>query len=141
MALRTSKRDSAPVARRFKRGFRWDEIEVEPYKLGTRRGAEFRGASRQVLIGKLGERVNFHVRYFELEPGGFTTLERHSHSHVVIAVRGRGRIRVGEIEYSIGPFDTIYVGPQKPHQLSAIGRSKFGFFCIVSARRDRPTPL
>jgi len=141
MASSRRNRDSAPVARRFKRGFRWDEVEVEPYKLSARHAAEFRGASRQVLIGKLGERVNFHVRYFELEPGGFTTLERHSHSHVVIAIRGRGRIRVGEIEYSISPFDTIYVGPPKPHQLSTIGRSKFGFFCIVNARRDTPAPL
>ena len=127
--------------RRFKRGFRWEEIELEPYKLSAYQGVEFRGASRQVLIGKRGEQVNFHVRYFELEPGGFTSLERHRHSHVVIAVRGRGRVRVGKTDYSVAPFDTAYIGPQKPHQLRAIGRAKFGFFCIVNAERDKPTPL
>jgi len=70
MASRTKVPDSAPIVRRFKRGFRWGEIELEPYKLAADQGVEFRGASRQVLIGKRGEQVNFHVRYFELEPGG-----------------------------------------------------------------------
>ncbi len=141
MASRTKAPDGAPVMRRFKRGFRWGEIKLEPYKLGADSGVEFRGASRQVLIGKRGEQVNFHVRYFELAPGGFTSLERHRHSHVVIAVRGRGRVRVGETSYSIAPFDTVYIGPQTPHQLRAIGRAKFGFFCVVNAERDKPTPL
>ncbi|MGD0073049.1 MAG: cupin domain-containing protein [Candidatus Binataceae bacterium] len=131
----------APVIRRFKRGFRWSEIKLEPYKLSSAQGLEFRGASRQVLIGKLGERVNFHVRYFELEPGGFTSFERHRHAHVVIAIRGRGMVRVGEADYSIAPFDTVYIGPEKPHQLRAAGRTKFGFFCMVNARRGKTTRL
>jgi ribulose-bisphosphate carboxylase large chain len=133
--------DTAPVIRRFRRGYRWDKIELEPYKRDGREGSDFRGASRQVLIGKHGEQVGFHLRYFELEPGGFTTLERHRHSHVVIGVRGRGRIRVGEARYSVAPFDTIYVAPYKQHQLSTIGRSKFGFFCVVNAKRDKPVRL
>jgi ribulose-bisphosphate carboxylase large chain len=99
------------------------------------------GRRGRSLIGKRGEQVAFQVRYFELEPGGFTSLERHHHSHVVIGVRGRGRVRVGETDYSIAPFDTVYIGPEKPHQLRAIGRAQFGFFCIVDAERDKPTPL
>ncbi len=143
MASRIKKKASqdAPVIRRFKRGFRWSETALEPYKLGSVQGLEFRGASRQVLIGQLGERVNFHVRYFELEPGGFTSLEHHRHAHVVIAVRGRGIVRVDDTDYPIAPFDTVYIGPEKPHQLRAIGRTKFGFFCMVNVRRDKPTPL
>jgi len=141
MASRSKPTDRAPVIRRFRRGYRWDEIELEPYKLEGHEGSDFRGASRQVLIGKHGEQVGFHLRYFELEPGGFTTLERHRHSHVVIGVRGRGRIRVGDSDYSVAAFDTVYVAPDKPHQLSAIGRAKFGFFCVVNAKRDRPVGL
>ena len=134
-----------PVLRRFKPGFRWDGVDLEPYKAaahGTEeRGGDFRGASRQVLSGKRGERANFHVRYFELEPGGFTSLERHRHSHFVIGVRGRGRVRVGLAQYRVGRLDAIYIGPGQPHQLTAIGRGRFGFFCIVDARRDRPRPV
>jgi quercetin dioxygenase-like cupin family protein len=130
-----------PLLRRFRRGFRWDQVELEPYKLATHRGGEFRGASRQVLVGKRGERVKFHVRYFELEPRGFTSLECHRHSHVVIGVRGRGEVRVGTRRLVLRPLDTIYIGPGQPHQLSARGRAPFGFFCIVDAIRDRPRPV
>jgi ribulose-bisphosphate carboxylase large chain len=129
------------VLRRFSPNFRWSGIELEPYKLATHRGGDFRGASRQVLVGKRGERVRFHVRYFELEPGGFTSLERHRHSHVVIGVRGRGGVRVGARRYTLRPLDTIYIAPEQAHQLRAIGNAPFGFFCIVDARRDKPRPV
>lgn len=132
---------AAPVMRRFKHGFRWSATTVEPYRLGADAAGEFRGAARQVLVGKHGERVKFHVRYFELQPGGFTSLERHHHCHVVIAATGRGRVRVARRRYWMKPFDTIYIGPNRPHQLHAAGRERFGFFCIVDARRDRPRPV
>lgn len=138
---RARKQDaSPPVLRRFRRGFRWTGVELEPYKLRAHRGGDFRGASRQVLAGARGERVNFHVRYFELEPAGFTSLERHRHAHFVIGVRGRGRVRVGSATYELRAMDGIYIGPDAPHQLRASGRARFGFFCIVDAKRDRPRP-
>jgi quercetin dioxygenase-like cupin family protein len=130
-----------PVLRRWRGRFRWEHTDLEPYKLAMQRAGEFAGASRQVLIGKRGERVAFHVRYFELEAGGYTSLERHRHSHVVIAVRGRGVARVGDEQYALKPLDTIYIGPGQTHQLRANGRSRFGFFCIVDARRDKPRPV
>lgn len=130
-----------PVLRRFRRQYRWDHIELEPYKISAHAGGEFAGASRQVLVGKLGERVGFHLRYFELQAGGYTSFERHRHSHVVVAVRGRGLVRVGEEDYTLKPLDAIYIGPEQAHQLRAIGRSRFGFFCIVDAHRDRPRPV
>jgi ribulose-bisphosphate carboxylase large chain len=130
-----------PVLRRFRRNFRWDQVALEPYKLRTRRGADFAGASRQVIVGKDDAPVAFELRYFELQPGGFTSLERHRHCHVVIGVRGRGRMRVGGQEHHIAPFDIAYVGPYQPHRLTAHGRTPFGFFCVVDRRRDKPRPV
>jgi ribulose-bisphosphate carboxylase large chain len=127
-----------PVLRRFRRQYRWEHTELEPYKVSAHAGGEFAGASRQVLVGKRGERVAFHLRYFELQAGGYTSLERHRHSHVVVGVRGRGVVRVGDETYTLKPLDAIYIGPQQAHQLCATGRSRFGFFCIVDARRDQP---
>ena len=130
-----------PVLRRFHRQYRWEHTEFEPYKISAHAGGEFAGASRQVLVGKRGERVAFHLRYFELQAGGYTSLERHRHSHVVVGVRGRGLVRVGNETYALKPLDAIYIGPEQAHQLRATGRSRFGFFCIVNARRDRPRPV
>ncbi len=94
-----------------------------------------------MLVGKRGEHTGFHLRYFELAPGGFTSLEQHHHSHVVMGAIGSGRVRVGEKTYVLKPFDTIYIAPDQPHQLRTIARKKFGFFCIVNARRDKPRPV
>lgn len=130
--------NAPPVLRRFSPRFRWEHIELEPYKVSAHKGGEFAGASRQVLIGGHGERVAFHLRYFELEAGGYTSLERHRHSHVVVGARGRGLVRVGDETYTLRPMDTVYIGPEQAHQLRAMGRSRFGFFCIVNALRDKP---
>jgi ribulose-bisphosphate carboxylase large chain len=130
-----------PVLRRFRARFRWDHTELEPYKVSAHAGGEFAGASRQVLVGRRGERVAFHLRYFELQPGGHTSLERHRHAHVVVGARGRGLVRVGDENYALKPMDAIYIGPQQAHQLRATGRTSFGFFCIVNARRDKPRPV
>jgi quercetin dioxygenase-like cupin family protein len=133
--------DANRALHRFLGGFRWEGVELEPYKTSTQRGGEFAGASRQVLVGAHGEQVKFHVRYFELEPGGFTSFERHGHSHVVICVRGSGKVRIGNTQYRVGRLDTIYIGPAQPHQLAAQERGTFGFFCIVDAKRDKPRPV
>ncbi len=130
-----------PVLRRFRPQYRWEHTQREPYKTSAHAGGEFVGASRQVLAGTSGERVGFHLRYFELKAGGYTSLERHRHCHVVIGVRGRGTVRVGDQNYTLKPMDTIYIGPNQAHQLRAVGRGRFGFFCIVDARRDKPRPV
>jgi ribulose-bisphosphate carboxylase large chain len=135
------RKQDAPVRSRFSRNFRWKGVQLEPYKLATHAGGEFKGASRQVLVGKRGERVKFHLRYFELEPGGFTSLEQHHHAHVVVGVRGKGRARVGNRKYPLKAMDMVYIAPNRPHQLSTVGGIPFGFFCIVDAERDRPRPV
>jgi len=129
------------VLRRFLGNFRWQDVILEPYKISAHRGGEFCRASRQVLLGASGEPVDFNVRYFELQRGGFTSLERHRHCHFVIGVRGRGWACVGEQQYRIGPLDVLYIGPDEPHQLRAGRSPTFGFFCIVDGERDRPRPI
>lgn len=132
--------DELPARRRLLKGFRWEGVALEPYKLDGDESGKFRAATRQVLVGNSGERAAFHLRYFELAPSGFTSYERHRHCHVVIGVRGRGKIRIGTRTCLLKPLDVAYIGPNQVHQLSAQGRSPFGFFCIVNARRDRPRP-
>jgi ribulose-bisphosphate carboxylase large chain len=117
--------------------FEWDQVPLEPYKATTE---SWKGITRRELIGKRGESPRFHVRYFELEPGGYSTLERHQHEHVVMVLRGKGEARFGCYVYRVGFGDVVYVAPGDPHQfLNPEGASEpFGFVCIVNAERDRP---
>ena len=94
--------------------------------------------SARSLVGKQAEETGFHLRYFEIEPGGYSSLEKHAHAHVVIAVRGQGQVVLNDQAWEMQALDTVYVAPWTPHQFLASKDEPFGFFCIVDAERDRP---
>jgi len=131
---------SAPETRilRFQNDYSWAGVEREAYKHGQEAGRAWKEIVRQVLVGKQAEETGFHLRYFEIAPGGYSSLEKHGHAHVVIVVRGRGRAVLGATAHDLKPLDTVYVAPWTPHQFLAVGNELFGFFCIVDAERDRP---
>jgi ribulose-bisphosphate carboxylase large chain len=122
----------------YKGNFAWQGIKAEQYKPAGKDWAEI---VRQTLIGNRGETTKFHLRYFEIAPGGFSSLEMHKHEHVVIGVRGKGICVAGKKKYEVGFLDTLYIKPNAPHQLRNISSEPFGFFCIVNAKRDRPKIL
>ncbi len=117
--------------------FRWQGVEVREYKAA---GAPYKDVTRQTLLGEgEGEAdLNFITRYFEIQPGGYSTLERHQHPHAVVVIRGRGRVALGERTYDLAPFDCVYVAPGAVHQFEASGVEPLGFLCIVDRVRDRP---
>ncbi len=114
----------------------WEGRASSPYKDAT--DLAFRGVRRVELVGKFGERTRCHVRYFEVEPGGYTSLERHVHTHVVIGARGEGVLQVGERKMPLRPLDLATVGPLEVHQLVNRTKKPFGFLCVVDSERDRP---
>ena len=122
-------------------GFRWESVTLRDYKApGT---APFKDVTRQTLLGEgAGEQpLNFLIRYFEIEPGGYSTLERHRHPHAVIVLRGRGRVTLGARTHDLAPHDCVYVAPGQPHQFQAGASEPLGFLCIVDRERDRPEVL
>jgi len=135
-----------PVSRvhRHRSDYSWSGVRTERYK-SRAEGQDREGKTtwnrvlRRTLVGGLkGERTRFHLRYFEIAPGGNTSLERHRHEHVVICVRGQGICRAGEKTLALGFLDTAYIAPQEVHRLEnpADNHEPFGFFCVVDARRD-----
>ena len=123
--------------------FRWKGIEPRAYREMARqeRGMGFRGVARHTLASGQDLPAEFELRYFELEPGGYSSLEKHRHAHFVVALRGSGRALVGEQVIELEPFDAVYVGPQTPHRWMNSGDGPFGFLCPVDASRDHPQPL
>src|SRR5215218_8074241 len=91
----------------------WQGVPVTAYKQPADHHA---GVTRTVLAGAGGETTAFHVRYFEVAPGGHTTLERHAHEHVVVVLRGRGEVFLGGATHALGFGDAVYVAPHDPHQ-------------------------
>jgi quercetin dioxygenase-like cupin family protein len=114
----------------------WLGVPVQEYKPATEHHC---GVVRSVLVGDCGEQTRFQVRYFEIAPAGFTTLEHHRHEHAVVVLRGRGEVYLEDRWHEVGFGDTIYVAPDEMHQLrNATATEAFGFLCIVDRERDRP---
>ncbi len=123
---------------KFKGDFTWKGVKVQRYK---DEGADWSEIARQAIIGASGESAKFHLRYFEIASGGFSSFETHKHEHVVIAVRGRGSAKVGRRTIELNYLDVLYINPDTPHRLSNPNDDPFGVFCIVNAKRDRPKPV
>lgn len=126
--------DAKPLVRRHAGDFHWDGVEVLRYKQDG--AAPFRDVTRQVLFEDAGLPVQ--LRYFEVAPGGYTTLERHEHVHAVMVIRGHGRCLVGDRAYDIAEKDLVSVPPMTWHQFHAAADAPLGFLCLVASERDRP---
>ncbi len=72
--------------------YRWDAVERLKYK--EEGSAPFKDITRQVLFEQPDHAAQ--LRYFEIAPGGYSTLERHQHTHAVLILRGRGSVSIGE---------------------------------------------
>jgi quercetin dioxygenase-like cupin family protein len=123
---------------KFRSDYRWEGVPTRPYKDVP---ADWARAVRCVLIGAGQEATDFHLRYFELAPGGYTSLEKHNHAHVIVAVRGKGIVVAVPQRFDVVPLDTVYIAPEAPHQIINASQEPFGFLCIVDAVRDRPRAL
>ena len=98
--------------------------------------APFKDVTRQVLFE--GKELPTQLRYFEVAPGGYTTLERHQHVHAVMVIRGHGECLVGDKGYTINQHDLVSVPPMTWHQFHAAPDQPLGFLCLVASDRDRP---
>ncbi|GIW34494.1 cupin domain-containing protein [Meiothermus sp.] len=114
--------------------YTWEDVEVLAYK--SEEAAPFKNVTRQVLFDD--PHLAAQWRYFEVAPGGHTTLERHQHVHAVMVIRGRGACLVGDEVHAIGLHDLITVPPLTWHQFRATEHEPLGFLCLVNAERDRP---
>jgi quercetin dioxygenase-like cupin family protein len=123
-----------PGLRAFREGYRWDHVAHQPYKADG--SAPFRDISRQVLFNDPA--LGCELRYFEMAPQGYSTLERHEHAHAVMILRGHGSCLLGEEVRQIKPFDLVSIPAWTWHQFRAGPAEPLGFLCMVNQERDRP---
>jgi mannose-6-phosphate isomerase-like protein (cupin superfamily) len=123
-----------PIHRRAHGDYRWDGVAELPYKEDDR--ALFRSITRQVLFAD--SELTGELRYFEVAPGGFSTLERHEHMHAVLILRGRGHCLVGRDVKALETRDLVTVPAMTWHQFRATRGEPLGFLCMVNAQRDKP---
>ena len=123
-----------PLVRKAGAPGRWEAVPLMQYK--QEGSAPFRDISRQVLFDDAG--LAAQVRYFEMQPDGHSTLERHRHMHAVMILRGRGRCLVGNQVFDVAEGDLVRIPALHWHQFRATAGEPLGFLCVVNSERDRP---
>jgi mannose-6-phosphate isomerase-like protein (cupin superfamily) len=126
--------DGTTIHRKARDDYRWEGVDQLPYKEDDR--ALFKSITRQVLF--TDPDLAGELRYFDVAPDGFSTLERHEHMHAVLILRGRGHCLVGDTVRLIGTHDLITVPAMTWHQFRATRGEPLGFLCMVNATRDKP---
>ena len=126
--------DRDKTIHRKAKDYRWEGVKELPYKEDDR--ALFKSVTRQVLFAD--PHLHGELRYFEVAPGGFSTLERHQHMHAVMILRGRGHCLVGAEVRRVETRDLITVPAMTWHQFRATRGEPLGFLCMVNATRDKP---
>ena len=127
-------KDGSSTVRRF-HDYRWDETDLLAYK--EEGSAPFKAITRQTLFRDPALRCE--LRYFEMTPGGFSTLERHEHMHAVLILRGRGECLIGDEVRKVDTNDLVTIAPWTWHQFRAAPDSHLGFLCMVNVERDKPS--
>jgi mannose-6-phosphate isomerase-like protein (cupin superfamily) len=138
---RESQRDDGPpevkpadLFRAFFANYRWQDVPFLPYK--EEGSAPFKSVSRQVLFH--APELRCELRYFEVAPGGWSTLERHQHVHGVVILRGEADVLVGSEVRPVRTFDLVHIPAMTWHQFRTRGAEPMGFLCMVNVERDRP---
>jgi mannose-6-phosphate isomerase-like protein (cupin superfamily) len=115
--------------------FTWQGVDLHPYK--EEGGTHFKSITRQTLM-RGQEDLNVEFRYFEMQPDGYSTLERHEHQHMVMILRGSGQVMVGGVITDIRERDVVHIPPMTWHQFRANNGDHLGFLCVVCNERDKP---
>jgi quercetin dioxygenase-like cupin family protein len=126
--------EGSPPFRNAQPGFRWGDVAYMPYKQDG--SAPFKDISRQVLFHE--NDLNCELRYFEMDTGGYSTLERHEHAHAVMILRGSGQCLVGDEVRPVKQFDLVSIPSMAWHQFRATAGEPLGFLCMVNVLRDKP---
>lgn len=113
--------------------FTWDGIDTLVYKQD---GSPFKDVTRQVLYNGAPD-IPCQFRYFEVKPGGYSTLEHHEHTHMVMIFRGKGQALLGDEIIDVEAGDFMEIPSHTIHQFRANKGDYIGFLCLVNVNRDK----
>lgn len=113
--------------------FSWEGVDTLVYKQD---GSPFKDVTRQVLFDGAFD-IPCQFRYFEVKPGGYSTLEHHEHTHMVMIFRGHGQCLLGDEIRDVKVGDFIEIPSHTVHQFRANQGDYVGFLCLVNINRDK----
>jgi quercetin dioxygenase-like cupin family protein len=98
-----------------------------------------RDVKMRMLIGPAELAPNFHMRHFEVQPGGNTPHHAHDYEHEIIVLRGTGTAKTIEGDRRFQAGDVIFVPANEKHAFVNTGDSPCEFICLIPAPKDCTT--
>ncbi|MBU0639355.1 MAG: cupin domain-containing protein [Planctomycetes bacterium] len=90
-------------------------------------------ARMRMLVGPEDGANVFHMRHFEVAPGGHTPHHQHDYEHEIIVLKGKG---VASSEQGDRPFragDVLWIPPNEKHQLRNESTEPLEVVCLIPA--------
>ncbi len=94
------------------------------------------GAKMRMLVGPPDGAPNFHMRHFEVEPGGYTPHHQHDYEHEILILKGEGLARSEQGERKFHAGDVIWVPANEMHQFRNTGATPLEFICLIPAPKS-----
>ncbi len=92
-----------------------------------------KGAKMRMLVGPGDGASNFHMRHFEVDPGGCTPHHQHDYEHEILVLAGTGTARSEQGDRPFKQGDVIFVPPNEMHQFVNTGTESAEFICLIPA--------
>jgi quercetin dioxygenase-like cupin family protein len=87
----------------------------------------------RMLIGPDEKAPNFHMRHFQVAPGGHTPHHTHDYEHELLVLKGAGIAKSAEGDRPIRAGDAVFVPANEKHQFVNGGDEPLEFICLVPA--------
>jgi quercetin dioxygenase-like cupin family protein len=84
-----------------------------------------------MLIGEADGAPNFHMRMFQVEPGGHSPYHDHPWEHEAFIVSGAGSVKTPEGNVKIAAGDVVFVESGDEHSFQADAGETLVFICCV----------
>jgi len=97
------------------------------------------GAKMRMLIGHDHGAKNFHMRHFEVVPGGHTPHHSHDYEHEILILSGVGVAKSEQGDNPIKANDVIFIPANEKHQFVNMGNTPLQFICLIPAPENCAT--
>jgi len=111
-------------------------VKVDPIEAHEQEKVKTEGAAHvkmRILIGPDDNAPNFHMRHFEIAPGGHTPHHSHDFEHEVLILSGSGIANSEQGDYPFKAGDVIFVPAGEKHQFVNNGVRPCTFICLIPA--------
>ncbi len=111
-------------------------MKVQAIERHDQAEVELEGAVRvrmRMLIGPDDGAPNFHMRHFEIAPGGHTPHHTHDYEHEMLVLSGTGVAKSEQGDRPIQAGDVIFVAAGEKHQLINNADIPCTVICLIPA--------